>query len=465
MMDKENTKYEEWLTTLSNTRLIYNTMEELEEMLDNHAIHDNGIRRSFPTLQKQRSAFRDLKEEVSLMTKGIINLESVLIDYQTAWDFYKKNLARRSDPGKIVQELVAFAYPPYREEGLTPSKKSTYEMVLSQGINLPILILLTLKVLPGYNSKAGDVTDMPFLYGKVLKQMESITQGKTIFQTAPAIIQAREEEHKSRITLLYHLKRILDTYESYGEEANIYSEADDFKRSSVSLDINGYWNECGGEGNDTQYWTIEAASNAGVYFATHWRKSAEKRLVRTRYTLALFEDTSHRLIACLIHPESILHRMQGVPYAERDHVWYAADMPEDNCPDQLLLERLMYSEAWTSQLHLTRCRKKEVIENYQKWEKHCEIVSPFAHLEYDFRTSLYAITQNHLYIAASNEEEYYKVPRDAFDGLEQITLNDVVGTMEMGGVTYLAFDELMTYIPATEKELKRYGIELTHSIE
>lgn len=464
-MRKEEAKYEEWLTTISNTRLIYNTMEELEEMLGNHAIHDNGIRRSLPTLQKQRSSFRDLKEEVTLMTKGIIDLEKVLIDYQAAWDFYQKNLARRSNPGKIIQELIDFAYPPYQEMGLTPSKKLVYEMALSQEINLPILILLILKVMPGYNSKSGDVTDMPLLYGKVIKQMETITQGKTIFQTIPAIIQAREEEHKSRITLLYHLKRILDTYESYGEEANIYSEADDFKRSSISLDIDGYWNECGGEANDTQYWTIEAASNAGVYFATHWRKDAGKQLICTRYTLALFEDSSHRLIAYILHPESILHRMQGMPYGDNDHVWYVADMPETNCPDQLLFERLMNSEVWASQLHLTRCRKKEVIESYRKWEKHCEIVSPFAHLEYDFRTSLYAITQEHLYIASRNEGEYYKVPRDAFDGLEQITLNDVVGTMEMGGATYLAFDELMIYIPTTEKDLERYGIELTHTIE
>ena len=86
-------------------------------------------------------------------------------------------------------------------------------------------------------------------------------------------------------------------------------------------------------------------------------------------------------------------------------------------------------------------------------------------MEYSFQTSIYAITQEHLYIASRNEGEYYKVPRDAFDGLEQITLNDVVGIMEMNGATYLAFDELMIYIPATKKELERYGIEISRTIE
>ena len=53
-MQKDSNKYEEWLVTIANARLIYNTMDELEEMLDNHSIHNNGIKRSFPTQQKKR---------------------------------------------------------------------------------------------------------------------------------------------------------------------------------------------------------------------------------------------------------------------------------------------------------------------------------------------------------------------------------------------------------------------------
>ena len=106
-MLKDTNKYEEWLTTIANTRLIYNSMDELEEMLDNHSIHNNGIKRSFPTLQKMRSAFRDLKVEVELMTDGFVHLDQMLLDYQRAWAFFRQNLYRRSNPEQIVLELLS----------------------------------------------------------------------------------------------------------------------------------------------------------------------------------------------------------------------------------------------------------------------------------------------------------------------------------------------------------------------
>lgn len=34
-MKQEQIRYEEWLTTIANTRLVYNTMEELEQFFDN----------------------------------------------------------------------------------------------------------------------------------------------------------------------------------------------------------------------------------------------------------------------------------------------------------------------------------------------------------------------------------------------------------------------------------------------
>ena len=97
-MFQEPTKYEEWLTTIANTRLIYNTMDELEDMLDNNSIHNNGIKRCFTSQQKMRSAYRDLKVEVELMTDGIINLDWVILHYQKAWNFFHDNLYRRTNP-------------------------------------------------------------------------------------------------------------------------------------------------------------------------------------------------------------------------------------------------------------------------------------------------------------------------------------------------------------------------------
>ena len=86
-MKQEPQKYEEWLTTIANTRFVFNTMEELEEMLGNYAIHNNGIRRCFPTGQKLRAAYRDLKVEVELIPSLIFNYPFFLLSSTLQFSF------------------------------------------------------------------------------------------------------------------------------------------------------------------------------------------------------------------------------------------------------------------------------------------------------------------------------------------------------------------------------------------
>ncbi|EEX53737.1 hypothetical protein HMPREF6745_0851 [Prevotella sp. oral taxon 472 str. F0295] len=59
--------YEEWLTAIANTRLLFNTMAELEDWLDNHSLHNNGVKRSFKSVQRMREPFETLKSKFDLI--------------------------------------------------------------------------------------------------------------------------------------------------------------------------------------------------------------------------------------------------------------------------------------------------------------------------------------------------------------------------------------------------------------
>ena len=464
-MIQEPTKYEEWLTTIANTRLIYNTMDELEDMLDNNSIHNNGIKRCFTSQQKMRSAYRDLKVEVDLMTDGILNLDRVLLHYQKAWSFFHDNLYRRANPEQVAIELLSFCYPPFIRKGIGAKRAAIYQQIIEQNINIPFLLLLLMKSIPGYDSKEGDANDVPLQFERITALLERFTGNDAVFSVLPAITRAREETNKSRLMLLFHVSQILDTYESYADTANIYDTADDIKACHVNLDIVGYWNECGGELHYTDFWQIEDAINYGTYLMTHWHKDADNRLTGIRYTLFIIEGADGRLVYYMLHPEAIKRRMKGLPYEDADQVWYKTDWLDD-CPNELPLHRLMYSSAWQSDIHLTRCTEPKVISQYERWlNTGCEIVKPYRHLEYEFRPNLYAVTQTHLYIPSENEGEYYKVPRNAYDGFERIQIDDNVGTMQMNSKTFLAFDELMLYIGTTKKELQKYKIERVNGIE
>ena len=81
------------------------------------------------------------------------------------------------------------------------------------------------------------------------------------------------------------------------------------------------------------------------------------------------------------------------------------------------------------------------------------------YLQYEFYPNMYAITTDYIYIPSENDNEYYQIPKDAYEGLEKIQFGDSVGTMIMDNKLYLVFDEFMLYIATTKNELKKYGIK------
>lgn len=465
MITEEQNKYEEWLTTIANTRLLFNTVEELENYLDNHSIHSNGIKRSFVGQARLRSVFRDLKVEVALMTDGIADLDRILVHYKRTWNFYKTNLSRRNDPSQIALELLRYYYPPYHTEGLGKKKVMIFEEVTNLDINIPFLILMLLKIIPGYDSKEGDVVNISHQFEQAMELMEQFSDGSTIFSILPSITKARGEKNKTRFMLLYHISQILDTYESFIGSDNMYVTSSELKASSIDLELDGYWNECEGKLLYTDFWQIEHALNAGSYFATKWHKDSTGTLIGTRYTFFLNEAQDGRLVMYMLHPESIKNRMKGKEYSDGDHAWYVTDMPETVAPNQLPFVRYISSNVWNQNLHLTRVTDENVIAQYDNWFKKCDVRKMFKELEYEFHPDIYAITNNDIYVPSETNGEFYKIPRNAVDGFSQIQLSDNVGLMKMNGASYLAFDEMLIYIPTTKNSLKKYGIERVNCIK
>lgn len=464
-MLKEESKYEEWLTTIVNTRLLYNTMEKIEAAMDNHSIHSNGIKRSFSSAQKMRSAFRDLKVEVALMTDNSLALDLVLTQYKEAWDFYKTNLSRRSNPHKVALELLRYCFYPYQQEGLGKKKHFIFEQVVENHICAPLLALMLLKIIPGYDSKDGDVVNMAYQYEQAMLFLEEYTKDGTMFDVLPMITKARSESHKTRMMMLYHFNQILGAYEAFTTSQHIYNTSSAVKRKRVQLDLKGFWNECGGTADYTEFWQIEPTNNTGAFFATHWRKGADNTLTGIRYTLFASEDEDGGIIFYVVHPEAQKKLIKGQRYTDKDHAWYKMPKPESDAPNHLPLLRNIKSSVWPSSIYLTRVTDNAVSELYGQWMDKCEIVKRFADCEYEFHSNLYAVTLDALYIPTEQEHEYYKIPKDAYDGFEKIQLGDNVGTLKMNGKVYLGFDEFLLYIPTNKSELKKYGITKVNQIE
>jgi hypothetical protein len=466
-MEINNQQYIEWLTTIASVRLVFNSMEELEDLLDNHAIHSNGIKRCFPSLHKLRSAFRDLKGEVNQITDDKVSLDKLLMMYKKTSDFFKAHhMGRRTFSQSDVTELLLYFYPPYERKKLNAKNKKIFKEAEDEQINPPLLFLMMLKILPNYEGKSGDIRNIEEQFDLVLDILDQYTKEGSLFQTLPALSLARQEEHKSRVTLIFHTTQILNIFESFEIPHEVYNTSSQMKESMLKLNIEGFWNECGGENGSTEFWEITPAINKGYYFALKWTKKGANQLYGTQYSIVLSEDANGKGIAYMIAPQAITKRINGENYSDEDNAWYQFSIPEKEFFNQIELNRILPSQKWWKKLELTRVTDSQLLSSYQNWlEKSCEIIREDEKHQYVFFPEIYAITHDAVFLPTQEEEGgYYKVPKNAASGLEHINLHDNAGIMTMNGERYIVFDDLLLFIHETEENLKKYGITKVNGV-
>lgn len=459
MSTNPNNTYEEWLTAIAGTRLLFNTMAELEDWLDNHSLHNNGVKRSFKSVQRMRAAFRDLKEQVRLDTDEAEDLEMLLGEYQTAWRFYEEHLSRRANPEELAFQLLQFCHAPAPPTNLNPRIAQTFLQVQTEHISTPFLVAFLLKAIPGYGSRDGDATDMGQKYESVMQLLERFTSNTPIFTLLPALVKARQEKKKTRLMLIYHTREVLEIYNGLSHPQGIYDTADNVKQQTVALDLDGFWNECAGRNEHTHFWQFVEADNNTGHFMFHWEKLADGTMRHTRFPIRFFWGEQGKRMANIMHPLAFWQHIQGHPYSDEVNTYYHVEKPKGKRPHSLDLFREFPSDVWPAKINLTRVTDEALNEQYANWITHNKgVTAQYPSAEYTFYFSLFAVSINYIYILSVLDDFLYRIPRDTHDGFERIKMGDNVGVLLMDNKAYLAFDELDIYLPIEPETLEKYGI-------
>lgn len=464
MTVSDDPKYQDWLISIANSRLLFNTIGELEEYLDNHNIHTNGIKRCYNTEQKARATFYDLSVYCDKLTDDGLDLAITLKQFERASDFYQKKLSRKKNPEKVARDILSYFYPLWEDEKYTKSMLYILEEIEEKNYSIPILVLLLLKAWSGFESKEGDIKGFAESYDKVIAFMDDITKNSGYFEQMPAINEAMHELYKTRITLLSHVKFILSSYSDFSSPSSIYELTQSVNENLVDLDIEGYWNEYGGKMSRSDFWLIEKSANVGLYFATKYNKKQNNIVEKLRYVMQIGKITKG-LMVYLVHPKAVKHLVNGIPYDEGDHCYYQAERPKDlNDVTELNLTKSYNYKGWDNRIALTKVTDNKLVSDYQSVIDNCDIVNKYADLEYEFKLNMHAITQDAIYIETADGERFYKVPIDMEESFSKLTIDSRAGLIVMNsGAQYIAFDEFMIYIPV--KKIKKYGIEVVDIIE
>lgn len=455
----ESAKYEEWLKVVAGTRLLFNTLAELEEFLGVRAIATNGISRCFPTDRKLRTAFRDCFGEVRDKADGLFSLSWLMRNYKLAWDFYKSRLSRRKDPEAIAQYLLSRYYKADRDLRPTAALDRIYSEMEAEKVDPALLLLFLLKALPGYDSRQGDVKDIDTPYDRVMDFLTRFTTGTLQYEEMPVIRAAKDDPVRTRFSLIYHTVDILETYNRYSSPDDINETSARVQNCNAGLDVEGFWVE-----KDTDsFWEMSAPDDFGYYFAIRYTRESPGILSFTRYTMLLLHPERNRLSVMLTHPKFIIHLINKTR-TDEDQAWYSGPYPQDDAPESLQLTLAVRSEPWPSALDLRRLTDPKDTERMRLKIETSTLINNFENIHYEFSTTLYAVTQESVYVADPEKECFYKLPRYTEHKFELINIGDNVGIVEIGAPgsdrrRYIAIDNILLYIPITPKSLRRYGIE------
>ena len=493
-MEQDLEKYIGNLSVIASTRLVFNTMDDLQEFMGSNSISSNGIGRAFKNEEELRFAYNYMCKYVKEVSDEAYNLDDLLAEYKEASDYYKSYLSRKSksDKERLSRIILSENFTQFRNSEVKIPKR--YEKILDdirqQGLNISIIVLLLLNVFNTYDSKKGNVVNMDDEFLRTIKFLEDNMETDYVLNVKPIIQIARmKSTNKTRLSLLVYMDKILYFSEMFSTDEGRFESSLSYREQFTDADIEGYWNINKGD-KSTDFWKIESGIYTGEYWACHYRK-VNGRNSFVKYQIILSKN-NNELTAYVTHPKQIKKLIDGVESDESDRMWYkiqCGTIKEGNKKYNVINAESLYKSQSNSinSYKLYNVEKENVIEEYDNIIKRA--TDEYEEFAYYYERCIYAITRKALYVSAheiklkkenseyfleedsidkiNNSEinKYYKIPIEFSEYLSELNLYSNIGRMifPKNKKEYLAFDDILLYIPIDK--IEEFGIELVDKIE
>ena len=454
-----------YLRMIERTRLLKNTTEELEQLVGFSVGSGNSLaRKGGKSLFIKDAIFRELAHIVKLQTG--LELQEVLDAYIGADRIYKR-MQNVGDPSLFCQHLVWYFYA---DAEVTDDIAGIIDKVETE--QLPILVLLVLKLLPHLSAKGGDVKDIDQDYRSLFGWLLETVNMNIMMQKLPLLTKIEDEIRHSpnimcRIHLINTAYQILNSYGALSTRERISISNRELLENQFDPEVDGIWTE---NELSTVFWQFESIAN-GYHLYRYQVESAQKTLMFTKYFIKFFH-WENDIMALVIHPHAIHYLVSGksMPndlFAYLDCRIESYDKNNQICA--ISFSRQSADGQWLDFKQLRRSEKEVFFQNLLDDERY-EKIDSHANDNYDFSISLAAITNDHIYFY-KDETTYYKVPKSLNGLLEEVGFNSNAGVMSFKNTsdgehpTYIAFDDFNLYYDISTLELmSEHQIEVVDNI-
>lgn len=477
-MKDEYTDYGNRLAIIANCRLLFNTKEALGSYIG-FSLKGNSISKIRSTFQR-KAIYAQLTHEFDEAFGNAGALNDVVTHYDRASRFYAdtfKSFLRGHERERLMR-LLDYRYGKAElsdDERERAVWSAIYNKVEDkERVNVPLLLLLSLHIIPTSLSREGDVEDLEGDAMRLAAFLEDFCVQHSHFTSFPIIQEMVSELRDSkdsegislycRAHLIAETTEIMERYKSLRTPAGTQQVIEAITLSDKLLDLEGYWQKEQEPG--TEFWQVTHTDNNN-FFLFHCQYNSQERSVHfTRYYLAFYND---RRTCAVFAPEFTKETIEtGRMNMDLSALYDATmedDIDDDACPSRITFQKIVGNEHFLPALSLVRVEDNDTTEQLNTiWNQWTWIDnSPDAF--YTFRASITAITHTHLYLQFDGG--YFKIPYDKNPEFENPGLNDKIGIVSLNNKRYIAYDERGVYLNATDvQRLKdERGIEVIAKLE
>ena len=311
---------------------------------------------------------------------------------------------------------------------------------------LAVLLLMLLGVLPSsFDTRQGDAKQMKGKYEQVYNFFLRVCHRNILFVQTPRMTLFHKalkdsEEKLTRIRLVKFTADVLCNLSILASAEQIAENGRRVQWDQLYPNLDGYWLSEQHSEQCPDYWRVEELATS-YQFCHYFQKEGEVgKLHQQEFTVSFYSNGED--YACVQHPRSVLQWLNNEKLSKDDITYPHFVFWGGDKPTKIAFESFMMDVSWFRPMQLTRAKDDWV----SPVEKDFEVIDDYEEYSYSFYLGLEAITPTHILVKDEGGESHH-VPLSKYEGLRSCTLDDPIGIITFRDKRYIAFDNLMLYIP------------------
>ena len=311
---------------------------------------------------------------------------------------------------------------------------------------LAVLLLMLLGVLPSsFDTRQGDAKQMKGKYEQVYNFFLRVCHRNILFVQTPRMTLFHKalkdsEEKLTRIRLVKFTADVLCNLSILASAEQIAENGRRVQWDQLYPNLDGYWLSEQHSEQCPDYWRVEELATS-YQFCHYFQKEGEVgKLHQQEFTVSFYSNGED--YACVQHPRSVLQWLNNEKLSKDDITYPHSVFWGGDKPTKIAFESFMMDVSWFRPVQLVRAKEDWV----SPVEKDFEVIDDYEEYSYSFYLGLEAITPTHILVKDEGGESHH-VPLSKYEGLRSCTLDDPIGIITFRDKRYIAFDNLMLYIP------------------